>query len=199
MEKINILYIDDNPDPNLGKYLDTEFNNPDYMICYDEIAFVPSDGYESLIKNPSIQSANIIIIDSRLFEYKTATSGKFSGEEFKIILKKYYPFIEVIVITQNGEDPEVGKISKHMSISRKQPTEYYNETLAPIINDLIKRISQYRKMSEKLQQNNSWDHVLKEKIINSLQGIGIYDELTKSDIDRLIVAFTEIQEKIDDK
>ena len=44
----------------------------------------------------------------------------------------------------------------------------------------------------------NWESTLKEKIFNSLRGIGTYDELSKSDIDSLIEEFKKIQETFDD-
>ena len=198
MEKLSIVYVDDDFESGLERYLDVEYTNPDYEKVYSEIKFNPDDGYESLIRNPYVQSANIIFIDSKLFTNGTVTAGKFTGEEFKIILKKYYPFIEVIVITQNEPDIEMGTISKFNSQSGKSPTEYYTECLPIHIEKAIKNLKIYRNIADKLQENNNWEEALKEKILNSLNGVGIYDELTKTDIDNLISAFKEIQEKIDD-
>jgi len=100
METLKLLYIDDHPETSLSKYLD-KYKSPSCEIEYSDIEFKPDEGYESLINNSDVKSANIIFIDSKLFENRNAIAGKFTGEEFKIILKKYFPFIEVIVITQN--------------------------------------------------------------------------------------------------
>lgn len=197
MEKFNLLYIDDGPDPSLGKYLDKEFKNPEYEIIYSEITFNPNDGYEKLIRNPKVQTANIIFVDSRLFENRTVVDGKFSGEEFKIVLRKYYPFIEVIVITQNEADANVGTISKYDSMCGKTPSEYYAEYLPSYINGAIRNILIYRHLAKKMDENMNWEITLREKIINALNGIEVYDELSKEDIDKLIVAFKDIQEKLD--
>ena len=113
MDTINILYIDDRIDEILSEYLDTRFINSECSISYQEYNFEPNEGFDKLIINPLISTANIIIIDSRLFENATGSSKKFSGEDFKIILRKYYPFIEVIVITQNEPTPDLGTISKY--------------------------------------------------------------------------------------
>ena len=197
MEKFNLLYIDDGPEPALEKYLDREYHNSDYDIEYSEITFEPNEGYESLIQDSKVQLANIIFIDSRLFENRTVGNSKFSGEEFKIILRKYYPFIEVIVITQNEADSDAGTISKYDPRCGKTATEYYAENLPIYIEKAIQNILIYRHLGEKLKSNENWETTLKEKIINSLQGIGTYDELTKTDIDQLILAFKDIQEKLD--
>ena len=100
MTTLKILYIDDHPEAALSKYLDN-YKNSNCEIEYSDIEFNPDEGYESLINDPDVKSANIIFIDSKLFENRNAIAGKFTGEEFKIILRKYFPFIEVIVITQN--------------------------------------------------------------------------------------------------
>lgn len=196
MDKINIVYIDDRHDEILSRYLGEEYTNSNFEIEHEDILFDPNEGYASLIKNPSVMHANIIIIDSRLFENSTASS-KFTGEEFKLILKKYYPFIEVIVITQNDADTKVGTISKYNPNSGVSGSEYYANELPSCINVAIKNIVTFRKLASRLESNESWEPILKEKIIASLQGLNTYDELTKTDIDNLISAFQEIQVKLD--
>jgi hypothetical protein len=196
MQELKIVYIDDQLDYSLERYLDEEYSNAEYSIVYSEVLFNPEYGYESLIRLPDIKSANIIFIDSRLFENGRVTAGKFSGEEFKIILKKYYPFIEVIVITQNEPDPELGTISKYNPNCGKSAFEYYNDILPHYISEAIRNLKIYRKIAEKLHSNENWESVLKEKILNSLNGVETYDELTKTDIDNLINMFKDIQGKI---
>lgn len=103
MEKYNLLYIDDDIDSQLSEYLDKDLRNAiqdDVVLNISEHEFKPVEGYKSLLTNQEVSTANIILIDSRLFENSSANDGKFSGEEFKIILRKQFPFIEVIVITQ---------------------------------------------------------------------------------------------------
>ena len=198
MNIFKIVYIDDSFEPELERYLDTGYKNSDFQTEYSEIKFNPNEGYESLVRNPLVQTANIIFIDSRLFENKNVHLGKFSGEEFKIILKKYYPFIEVIVITQNEPDSDVGTISKYNTSCRTTPNEFYNKYLPPLIERAVENVLIYRRLAKKLEKNNSWEKILKEKILNSLNGVTIYDELTESDINKLINAFKEIQENINE-
>lgn len=199
MLKMNLVYIDDVPEPSLARYLDSEYHYPDIVISYSDIIFAPSDGYERLLYDSKVQSANIIIVDSWLFENKTAGTGKFTGEEFKLVLKKFYPFIEVIVITQNGTDPNIQKIEKFDPTSGKTSTEYYEEKLSSCIDDAIRNIVQYRVLSQKLNENESWETILKEKVLDTLSGTQAYDELSKTDIDKLIAAFKDIQESLDDR
>ena len=196
MEDIKILYIDDSPETALSKYLDN-YTHEDCNINYTDIIFKPEDGYESLIQNDEVRSANIIFIDSALFENRNAVGGKFTGEEFKIILKKYFPFIEVIVVTQNEVKEGFETLSKYDHRSGLNSQEYYNEKIPDILERAIMNICEFRKIAVLLKNNTNWEAVLTEKILNSIKGYTIYDELTKEDIDKIIIAFTELQEKID--
>ena len=197
MESIKILYIDDSPEAALARYLDT-YSQEDYRFEYSDIEFKPEDGYESLINNLDVRSANIIFIDSRLFENRNASTGKFSGEEFKVILKKYFPFIEVVVVTQNEISDDYETVAKYNAKSGLTAEEYYDQKLPEILMHAIKNICEFRKIAAVMEKNTNWESVLIEKITNSLNGYGTYDELTKSDIDQVISAFKELQEKLDD-
>ena len=199
MEKIKVLYIDDAPDTSLSKYLG-EYKQENCEFECSDIQFIPENGYESLINNPEVRSANVIFIDSKLFEHRTAMEGKFTGEEFKIILKKYFPFIEVIVITQNDIVEEYETMAKYNSANTKGESAemYYNNVIPGKMKTSIRNICELRKIALDMKQNTKWESVLVEKITNSLNGCGTYDELTKKDIDEVISVFKELQEKIDD-
>ena len=80
----------------------------------------------------------------------------------------------------------------------KTTAEYYASVLPNVINKAVANIRQYWLLAEMVNGNESWETVLKDKVLANLRGINTYDELTKSDIDSLIVAFQEIQEKLDD-
>ena len=197
MEYIRIVYIDDKPDTDLDEYFDRYYTNEEYEVHYELIKFDSSNGYESLLQDFKVQSANIIFVDSRLFENRTATSGKFTGEEFKLVLQKFYPFIEVIVITQNGRDPDIDMLEKFKYESGNQSAQqYYTDVIPKYIDSAIKRIKQYRILASRINQNDSWEKLLKEKVLGTLEGINKYDSLTKSDIDELINAFKLIRERI---
>lgn len=196
MENLKIIYIDDYPETSLSKYLD-KYKNSSCNVESLDIKFNPDAGYESLISNPDVKSANIIFIDSKLFENRTAIAGKFTGEEFKIILKKYFPFIEVIVITQNEIAPDYETISKYDPKCGKTPVEYYDEKLPPILDQCIRNIFEVRKITSELQKNTSWEKVMVEKIVNSVNGQGKFDEFTKNDIDDVIKMFQELQTKVE--
>ena len=93
MENFSLVYIDDTPDTILSRYLDglnSVYSEKGYVIKSSDILFKAEDDYSSLLKDERIQTANILIIDSMLFENKTAKDGKFTGEEFKFVLQKFY-------------------------------------------------------------------------------------------------------------
>lgn len=196
MDKYSLVYIDDKPEAALTKYLDKDFHSDKYEIVCSEIIFIPEDGYESLLWNPKVRAANIILIDSWLFENRTAIGGKFTGEEFKLVLKKIFPFIEVIVITQNGTDTAINKIAKYDTGCGKTASEYYSDLLPDFIDNAVANIHQYWLLAALVNNNDSWEDVLKDKVLATLKGTNTYDELTKTDIDNLISAFKVIQESL---
>ena len=197
MEQINLVYIDDTPDPIFSRFLDNLnpfFNPRGYFINYEEMIFSPQQDYGYLLKHDYVKNANIIIIDSWLFENKTATGNKFTGEEFKFVLQKFFPYIEVIVISQNQDHDGVYKLSKFSKKDGKDPVAYYNVVARSCIEIAAKNVIEYRKLAKKLSENSTWETLLKEKVLGTLSGTQAYDELKKEDIDKLISAFKEIQE-----
>lgn len=201
MEVFKMIYIDDTIDPTLDRFLDQyKPQSEDVQLEFFDVPFDPNDGYEYLLNSPKVREANIILIDDCLFENPTVTSGKITGEEFKIVIRKYFPFIETIVITQNKADPDTGTISKYnaQTSGYLSAEDYYGDTLPSRIEEAIQQIKFYRQLGKKLEENHNWEPVLREKIINSLQGLDEYHELTKADIDELIKAFKEIQEQLDE-
>lgn len=200
MNKIRLVYIDDQIDPVISKYLYQYSQESREELEYSEILFDPKTGYEEILRSETVRSANIIIIDDKLFEDRMMQEGKVTGEEFKIVLKKYQPFTETIVITQNKADEEVGTLPKFKPEvdPLASAEEYYQELFSVYLEKAIQKIKIYRKLNEKLQQNSNWETVVQERIINSLQGKDTYDALTKADIDSLVHAFQEVERLIDD-
>lgn len=138
----------------------------------------------------------MILIDSRLFENDSIKcKGKFTGEEFRMILRKVYPFIEVLVISQNGENKEFDIIPKYRSGSSETSQQYYDRILKSKIDESIKRVITFRNISKKLEGNKGIEKLLVEKTVDSLNGINDYGDLSKADIDKLIVAFQDIMEE----
>lgn len=193
-EMINLVYIDDDREETISAYLEDGYKNDACDVVYHEIQFKGEHGYESLLESPEVASANVILIDSVLFENDSIQcKGKFSGEEFRMILRKVFPFIEVLVISQNGENKDYEIIPKYSSKSAETSEEYYERVLKPKIDERIERVITFRNVSKKLEKNIGIEKVLIEKTVNSLNGISAYDALSKEDIDRLIMAFQSIE------
>lgn len=193
-EKIKLVYIDDDRDEAISAYLEEDYQSDIYDVEYQEIEFEGDKGYESLLDSPKVTLANVILIDSRLFENDSIKcKGKFSGEEFRMILRKVFPFIEVLVISQNGENKDFEIIPKYRSGSSETPKEYYERVLKNKINESIKRVITFRNISKKLENNKGIEKFLVEKTVDSLNGVNDYEALTKEDIDKLITAFQSIE------
>ena len=194
MDKFSLVYIDDNPDTALSEYLARGILGENYEITCQEIIFNPETGYKTLLSDSRIRRANIILIDSWLFENRTVADMKFTGEEFKLILRKFFPFIEVIVITQNPIEPGIMKIAKYNNrLSGSSACEYYAQELSKVIDSVIPNIRQYQLLAAQVEKNDSWEMTLKEKVLATLNGTSAYDDLTTSDIDKLISAFKEME------
>ena len=135
-----------------------------------------------------------ILIDSKLFENDSIKNKvKFSGEEFRMILRKVFPFIEVLVISKNGENKDFDIIPKYRSESEQTSKEYYDGVLKNKIDESIKRVITFRNISKKLESNKGIEKFLVEKAVDSLNGINDYEDLSKEDIDKLIVAFQSME------
>lgn len=193
-EKINLVYIDDDRDEAISAYLDEDYKNDMYDVEYMEVEFEGDKGYESLLDSPKVASANVILIDSKLFENDSIKcKGKFSGEEFRMILRKVFPFIEVLVISQNGENKDFEIIPKYRSGSSETSKEYYERELKCKIDESIKKVVTFRNISKKLENNKGIEKFLVEKAVNSLNGINDYEDLSKEDIDKLITVFQNME------
>ncbi len=196
IDVINIVYIDDSPETELSRYLDSPFSN-DYKTKYEEIRFSPAEGYRSLLSNPKVREANIILIDSLLFENRSIASGMFTGEEFMFVLRRIFPFIETIIISQNDLPPNFPFVKKHSYSSPMKAPEYYDQELKPAIERAIENIGRMRFLASMVQDNVSWDEYLKDKVLRTLDGYDEYDDLTKEDLDNIIESFRKIQEALD--
>lgn len=84
------MYVDDNTDNHISEYLSEEYEYKDVKKSYEERPFTSEDSYETLLTDEKIRLADIIIIDSVLFENANFVNEKLAGEEFEIILKKFF-------------------------------------------------------------------------------------------------------------
>ena len=120
-------------------------------------------------------------------------TGKFSGKQFKIILRKIFPFIEVIIITQDPNLKGDNIIKKFAGKNTHEADKYYEENLVPVLNKAVQRVIEFEELADDLRKSDNVDKALKDKVLESIEGNNLYDELTKSDIDKLIRSFKELK------
>lgn len=193
---VNLVYIDDSVDTMLDSYLDSNgLRLLEYGSSYKTITFEPSFSYTDLIENPIVCEANIVIIDSLLFENENARI-KFTGEEVALLFRKYHPFIETILISQNDLGDKIAFVKKFYDRHSSDYRGYYDKVLAPEIQSAQQRVIQSKILASKIEKNDSLDLVIREKLVNSVNGLLDYDNLKKEDIDRVITAFKELEERI---
>ena len=212
MTQIRLVYVDDTLDTSLSEYLDEHaeddlresLGTQDVSLSYAEVTYDPSAGFRSLLQNRTVQNANVIIMDSKLFETSTPPEGMLSGETFRVLLRRYYPFIEVIVITQNADRdrPGMGMVHKYYwrngadPSDPEGPSKYYRDELIPPIAAAVRNVMAYRLQFERLEEELG-DKAMLEKVSNSIEGLELYDELSKTDIDELVEAFKKLSDAIE--
>ena len=194
MNIIRLLYIDDSLDSYITDYLNEEYKKEKVETVYNEIGFTVDNNYEWLLNNEYVKRANIIIIDSSLFKEDNA-KNLFTGEEFKIIFKKFFPYSEVIIVSQNIEnDKKYGIVEKYKkSKATKTSKEHYDSVLKPLLDDYSKSILELRNILIKIEGNEVLNKILVDKIGNSLSGIIEYSNMTSEDMRDLIEGFQRIE------
>lgn len=194
---IKLVYVDDRIDPTISRYLDELCSQQTSLnLYYQEVPFSKEDSYEELLQNELIRTANILLIDSRLFEEADAGNEKFTGEEFRIILGKLFPYIEVIVISQNALEVSWSCVEKCKGNKNyDQARVHYDGKLKATLEEKVKIIRETRMLIARLENRENIDRALIEKIRNLANGTDEYDELKVSDIDRLVKAFNDLVSK----
>lgn len=144
--------------------------------------------------------ANLEHSNTRLFENDKTQGNKFSGEEFKLILKECCPFIEVIVITQKDiVCGDFGTIKKYcvniQHIDDETGDKYYDDNLKPALIESIKIIKGYRAIAGNIELNNNIDKCLVEKITNAIERNYVYNGLKTEDISEIIELFKKIERR----
>lgn len=203
MPEIKIVYIDDQIDEILSRYISEIYCQNKFVKTgmeqtvekiFEDVKFNGEDGYESLLQDARIRSANIVLIDNHLFEERSAGSGKFSGKQFKVILRKLLPFVEVLIITQDELLAGNNIIHKFSGRHGENTDIYYQEHLDCILDAAIEEVLEFETLANDLRQSTDVEKALVDKILQSLQGDDSYDALTKEDIDNLISSFRSLRE-----
>ena len=194
MKKVKLIYVDDKIDLYVSRYL---LKNSDILnYDYEEITYNNKFTYENFLENEIVQKSDIIILDSMLFENNNSNNNKITGEELGVIIKKIFPFKEILIITQNQDKSEYCDLNKFNSKSYDYNSDsYFEKRWLPSLEKAIAKISLNQKIMKNIKMKDYMDTVLYEKINNSICGISIYDELKESDINNLIKAFQEMRDK----
>ena len=194
METIKIVYVDDKLDPYVSKYL-SSLSLDEYLYQKKEIKFSTRDSYKSMLSNQEIRMADILFLDSMLFENNAVDGNKLSGEELGFIIKKMFPFKEILVITQFQEKSEFSSLKKYNSKTFGTcPDNFFKKYWEETILKASHNIVQNRKILERLSSENYVDKILLEKLESTMSGQIDYENLTKEDINKLIQAFEEMRE-----
>lgn len=200
--EIIIVYIDDRIDEIVSSYLEQNYCARTYTDntskleikkVYNEVKFNGEGGCQSLLLDTRIRSANVILVDNRLFEERAVDSGRFSGKQFKVLLRKLHPFIEVVIITQDELLIGDNIIHKYSGENEESPDDYYKENLDKALDAAIKVVLECESLTDEMERNTDVPGLLIENIQQSLQGDESYDALTKADIDSLIANFKELK------
>lgn len=207
---VKVVYVDDVMDDPLSSYLDQHLaedvariddarGNDEESFSYDEVRYDEGAGLASLLENPLIQESNIAIIDSKLFTTQSAEKGMLTGEEFRVVLRRAFPYIQTFVITQNDDRKrdDLGVLSKYdrNTSDYATPREFYAAELAPKVAAAVKELRFFKEYG-KDENLQSVDAVYREKIQDSLRGISDYDLLSREDIDDLVARFEQVKELI---
>ena len=99
------------------------------------------------------------------------------------------PFIEVLIITQD-ETLQGRNILHKCPDTDINPEDYFK-------NLLIDNIIEFNDLATDLCNSEDVNKELIDKILDTLDGSSVYENLTKSDIDSLISSFKELKNKIE--
>lgn len=166
-----------------------------YELKFTKYKFTTEDTYKTLLENKLVMDSNIIIIDSALFENGDSPLNKFTGEQFKIILRQLLPFIKTIVISQNGGKMDSTTVEKWKGIGDLKL--FYNKKLLPILSRNIFNTLEEQQILKQLSKENAFDEVLVDTIKNTSLGIIDTALFEKTDLDQLINLFNEVKSHYD--
>ena len=193
-----MLYVDDKIDLYVSEYLNS-YSNDKAKYKYSELKFENKYSYEDLLENDEIQKADILFLDSMLFENGNVEDSKISGEELGLIIKKIFPFKEIIVITQYQDKMGYSALKKYNSNTYTcEADSFFQRNWDKEIVNATQNIILNRNILKNISMKNYVEKFLFEKMENSIYGISNYDNLTKIDIDILIKAFEEMRKNYEE-
>lgn len=162
-----------------------------YSFKFTSYNFNSEDSYKTLLDNELVKNANIIIIDSWLFENENSTLSKFTGEQFRIILRQILPFIKTIVISQNGGKKDSSTVEKWKGSGDAKA--HYHEKLLPLLTKYIFGTIEEQNILNQLSKDEEVDGFLVDTIKNTAAGLIDTALFEKKDLDELIRLFNEVK------
>ena len=154
----------------------------------------------------TINMSDILIIDSRLFEEVEYTENTLTGEELRFIIRKVFPYKEVLVISQNDTNeydieskfkPSSPLADSSFEMYEEEASQFYNERLLPKIIDSRRSIEATKNILNRISNKGYMSSsMLLEQIRDTIDGDNIYTELSKEDIDSLIDNFTKLRKEL---
>ena len=198
MELITMLYVDDKIDLYVSKYL-SSYSNDKAEYKYSELKFENKYSYEDLLENDEIQKADILFLDSMLFENGNVQDNKISGEELGLIIKKIFPFKEIIVITQYQDKMEYSTLKKYNSNTYPCDVDsFFQDNWNEEIVNATQNIILNRNILKNISSKKYVEKFFFEKMKDSINGLSNYNSLKKTDIDNLITAFEEMRKNYEE-
>lgn len=200
---LKICYVDDYIDTYLSKYLDeypNKFKNLEYTVETSEYTFLPEDNYKTLLLNQQITESAVLLVDSRLFQNMTKNTGKFTGEQFLVILKKVLPFIKTIIITQNEISRDSITIEKYKNEHRSamESSEYYDSFLKPVLDQNLQEFIDEKEIFNEMIGSPEFDELLIETLSRSIDGLEENTIFEKEELDELINIFNEVRDQYEE-
>ncbi len=201
--QIKILYVDDHPELKLSNYLREDLptflysKERKFDISVEALIYPPDESLTWLFNQEKLQSANIIIIDSKLYEERNVSDDLPTGEDFRFLLKSEFPFKVTLVLTKQKDHlrEDLGIIEKYNYQKGITPIKYYNEQLGDKIYNACIEVSEYKALSNKTNEDaKQFDEFMFQKAILCEEGNSDYSSLTSADINEVIKIFKEVQE-----
>ena len=194
MKQIEMLYVDDKIDLYVSQYL-RSYSKDNITYKYSEFKFSSKHSYENLLECEDVKKADILFLDSMLFENRDVVNNRISGEELGLIIKKIFPFKEILVITQYQEKTDYSALRKYNSSTYPNIDleEFFRENWEKEIVNATNNIILNRNILNNISSKHYVEKYLFEKMENSINGTSSYDDLTKEDVDCLIDTFEEMR------
>lgn len=193
---IKVLYIDDKPDVHISRLLRGRFGEE-----YTEFAFADNKTVIDLINDSKVVAADLIFVDSRLFEDKSSSEDRFQGEDFRLLLEMQFPLKKCIVVTHinlsdDGEKLKKasGTIEKYEVVEREgKSLEEWETSVNSLIKATIESIQRKKSLLELEIKEGYLNQYMKEQLIGRSQGQLEYSSLKVEQINELVDRFKQVE------